>query len=595
MGLWLGDGWLKSTKRKESKKTRNTNYNQVFICSNKGSEDYVLSKILAAGLKPTLVKDKTTTKFIVSSSPLYRWIKENFSFGARNKTVPYWLVSVCSEYRKAFLDGYFFADGHKYSSSRKATTVSKKVAYGVQMIAYSLGYSSSVFAYNVPPRTVIEGREVNQYGQYQVVVYEKTKRTFRDGYVYGLVRKAENAGTNIVYNIGVEDDESYVADGFVVHNCQDLSVAGKRDGLAGERSGLWYQFHRIIFDIKPRWVIIENVPGLLSSGRSKGLDFAIVLAGLTGRIPQVPNGGWRNSGFMRGRRGRYNIAWRVLDAQHFGVPQRRRRVFIVASLGNGRCAQILFNAESLSGDITESKSTRTDIAGTLGARTSRSSGPQDAAGGHVVVGSIIAHQYKTGGISNHDVKSGHVVVAPEKAKGTRGDYETETFVYQQHGSDIGPMGTLRRGNGSVQGGVPFVFESRIARNGRGAPDTVAPVLKSDSNGDGAPLVFQFQASPSQSMNPSVVSPSLDKSKQPATYQQGSGVRRLTPVEHERLQGFSDGWTAWGVDKSGKIIEISDSQRYKQTGNAVAVPVVEWIAKRLKKEIEEESAPSISYK
>ena len=108
--------------------------------------------------------------------------------------------------------------------------------------------------------------------------------------------------------------------------CQDLSVAGKRKGLAGERSGLWFEFLRIIGLNSPRWIVIENVPGLLSS--DEGRDFAVILRGL------VECG--------------YYLAWRIVDAQFYGVAQRRRRVFIVGSLGDGSSAEILFESESVS-------------------------------------------------------------------------------------------------------------------------------------------------------------------------------------------------------------------------------------------------------
>lgn len=91
--------------------------------------------------------------------------------------------------------------------------------------------------------------------------------------------------------------------------CQDVSVAGQRAGLSGERSGLWHEFQRVLRELRPRWCVIENVPGLLSSGAEPGADFGVVLRGL------VDLG--------------YGVAWRVLDARWFGVPQRRRRVFIV--------------------------------------------------------------------------------------------------------------------------------------------------------------------------------------------------------------------------------------------------------------------------
>lgn len=310
--------------------------------------------------------------------------------------------------------------------------------------------------------------------------------------------------------------------------CQDVSIAGKRAGLAGERSGLWFEFHRVIAEIRPQWVVVENVPGLLSS--NGGRDFAAIVRGL------VECG--------------YGVAWRVFDAQYFGVAQRRRRVFVVGSLGDGRAAQVLFESECVSWDSAQGGAARPAVAGTLAPGT------------------------RAGGVSDREIGSG-------------------VYALTAHHGHLDPSEET------------FVFESRVARNGRGAPAAVSPPLKAQSGGtnkgDGAPLVFHGKASHHQSMNPSGVAPSLDASKEltvyyshenrqdsiyntdaPAnaltvsrtrvmqSYAVDQGIRRLTPTECERLQGFPDGWTA------GQ----SDAARYRQLGNAVAVPVVEWIGRRI---------------
>ena len=123
--------------------------------------------------------------------------------------------------------------------------------------------------------------------------------------------------------------------------CQDLSVAGLRKGLAGSRSGLFWEIIRLVDETQPRYLIIENVAGLLSS--QSGRDLGIVIEALVER--------------------RYGIAWRVLDSQYFGVPQRRRRVFIVASLGEHRSpVQILFEPESSAGHLEPSKKKKQNVA-----------------------------------------------------------------------------------------------------------------------------------------------------------------------------------------------------------------------------------------
>ena len=135
-------------------------------------------------------------------------------------------------------------------------------------------------------------------------------------------------------------DLGFNSDGIIVGGfpCQDLSVAGKREGLAGERSGLFYEVIRLLDETKVKWFILENVPGLLSSNGGK--DMGIVI----GSLAELG----------------YGIAYRILDAQHFGVPQRRRRVFIVGCLGDdGRTsAEILAISEGRSGYLEAVKSKR---------------------------------------------------------------------------------------------------------------------------------------------------------------------------------------------------------------------------------------------
>ena len=126
--------------------------------------------------------------------------------------------------------------------------------------------------------------------------------------------------------------------------CQDLSVAGGRAGLAGERSSLFFEFARILLALKPKWCLIENVPGLLHS--QHGRDFATVLDKLAGIG--------------------YGVAWRVLDSQHFGVPQRRRRVYIIGCFGEPCPPEILFEPESCGGGTSAGRAAGEEVAGTLG-------------------------------------------------------------------------------------------------------------------------------------------------------------------------------------------------------------------------------------
>ena len=250
------------------------------------------------------------------------------------------------------------------------------------------------------------------------------------GDIHGV---ADEAGRNVDLLVG----------GFP---CQSYSVAGGRGGLADDRGALWWEFHRLIREGQPAWVVGENVPGLLSS--AGGRDFATIIRSL------VQLG--------------YGVVWRVLDAQYFGVAQRRRRVFIVGHSGGRPRPEVLALAEGLSGDSAPGRSERT-VASAL---------TVNSAGGG-------------GGVDDNTAQANHLVT-------------------------VGPLtsGMWRGPRGTEAVDSKHLVESKV------------------------------------------------------------GVRRLTPLETERLQGFPDGWT--------DIPGMSDRQRYRQTGNAVAVPVAEWIMRQMRR-------------
>jgi DNA (cytosine-5)-methyltransferase 1 len=385
--------------------------------------------------------------------------------------------------------------------------------------------------------------------------------------------------------------------------CQDLSVAGKRAGLEGARSGLFYEAIRILGYARKhcglRWAVWENVPGAFSS--SSGADFAVVVGELAGCAAPIPPKGWGNEGALAGEKGM--VEWSTLDAQWFGVAQRRRRVFAVADFGNWRGrSPVLLEPESLRGDTAPRRETGQSVAGTLEARTRGGGFPGSdgaAAAGHVVgVGFGVSPTLRAGG----NATGGHrppgtdvdtvetlQVVSPavtsKWAKGTGGPSgdECQNLVAFHHNAQVDQMNfssssaaltcsqqaavALRTAQTSSNGcgvdtsgasytldganGQAVVFESRFVRNGRGAPDTVCPPLKAQSGesgkGDAAPLLASLLH-----------------------------VRRLTPRECERLQGFPDDYTA----VLHKDKPAADGPRYKALGNSMAVPVMRWVGERI---------------
>ena len=301
--------------------------------------------------------------------------------------------------------------------------------------------------------------------------------------------------------------------------CQSFSVAGLRKGLSDPRGNLMLTYLAIAAQYQPKWLVWENVPGVLSSNR--GRDFGTFLGAL-------------------GQLG-YGFAYRVLDAQYFGVAQRRKRVFVVGYLGDWkRAAAVLFERESLSGHPAPSGETREEIAETIAA-SSFTGGPSGKPEGAAV---------------NHFVPTW-----PAKVASTlNAAFAEKQGLEDQH----------------INGGAPlFVPQSTgplTAGMGKGPRGTEGV----ESN-----HVIAFGAQNSASQGDSVsehVTPTLDKSKTPAVAQ-ASAVRRLTPTECERLQGFPDNYTQ--IPYRNKPAEsCPDGPRYKAMGNSMAVPVMRWIGERI---------------
>lgn len=245
--------------------------------------------------------------------------------------------------------------------------------------------------------------------------------------------------------------------------CQDLSSAGLRAGLAGSRSALWWEYLRLIDRLRPRWVLVENVPGLLRTRR--GRDMGAILGSL-------------------GDRG-YGFAWRVLDAQGFGVPARRRRVFIVGAHRPDAAARVLLDGAFGDGPSLPTREPGPRV----------SPGPTDRDG----------YCLECGGFENH-----------------------EPSCWPWHAFELQPL----YGQGSKLTAVEL---------GDGPVPTIAANRSHHPGGDRGTFI-----------------------------EQRGQLRRLTPWEVERFMGFPDDWTA----------PLTPGQRFKVLGNAVAVPVAEWILRRI---------------
>lgn len=269
--------------------------------------------------------------------------------------------------------------------------------------------------------------------------------------------------------------------------CQDFSIAGLRSGLAGNRGNLSIEFLRLAQRLRPRWLVWENVPGVLS--QNGGRDFGAILGGM------VECG--------------YGFFYRVLDAQYFGLAQRRKRVFVIGYLGDWRpAAAVLLERESLSGNSSPRQKAGESVAPTISART------------------------KGGG-----------------GLGTDFDFAFDCKAGANTGFAIGDCPGALRGDGHGGGHAAVAISLRGREGGATAElsGEQTPALRaSQGGGDKAHILADY------------------------------AVRRLTPREWERLQGFPDDYTLIPY-RNGMA---KDGPRYKALGNSMAVPVMRWIGERL---------------
>ncbi|MBO4157197.1 phage N-6-adenine-methyltransferase [Enterobacter kobei] len=371
--------------------------------------------------------------------------------------------------------------------------------------------------------------------------------------------------------------------------CQAFSIAGLREGLSDDRGQLTLSYVELANAIdakrrergEPEAIIVwENVPGVLSS---KDNAFGCFLAGLAGENSELqPAGGkWTHAGCVSGLE--RVIAWRVLDAQFFGVAQRRRRVFVVASARKGfDPAAVLFELDSVRRDSAPRRETQKAVA----ALTARGVGTCGADDNQAQAGHLIAF----GGGNT----AGHIDVATAcTAHGIRLDFDTETFAVhgtQDPDTNCELAHTLGRNNGQENACIAFSYKD----NGADATSDLSPTIragnhdKSHANSGQPPAIaYAFKAGQgakaggigyAEEQSPTLTSASSGTNLAPAVMH-GVAVRRLTPIECERLQGFPDNHTLIGW-RGKDADECPDGPRYKAIGNSMAVPVMRWIGERI---------------
>ena len=334
--------------------------------------------------------------------------------------------------------------------------------------------------------------------------------------------------------------------------CQSFSVAGLRKGLDDPRGNLMLTYLAIAAQYRPKWLVWENVPGVLSS--NKGRDFGTFIGAL-------------------GQLG-YGYAYRVLDAQYYGVAQRRRRLFVVGYLGDWRrAAAVLFERESLSGHPAPCRQKREETAETVTTRSGNGGGgglgTDEACNGYLqstwpatVASTLNAAFGEKQGLEDQHINSGAPLFVPASTgpltagmcKGPRGTEAIES----NHILALGAQNSSAQGLSASEHITPALDKSKTpAVSTHSVAGTM--LLRNTSGG---------------------FSNSIDHAAAGYMAMQDMQVRRLTPKECERLQGFPDSYTQ--IPYRNKPAEnCPDGPRYKAMGNSMAVPVMRWIGERIK--------------
>lgn len=573
----------------------------------------------------SLGQSSSLPAFRFDSQSINRWVMKQF--GGKEKHIPSWVYGLSENLRISLLEGYF----QRMDSVRYAQPCSgMQLLVGMKILAAGAGYRSSILYEENP--------SIHSTGTYRIKFNTSPidSDDFDDDGYWGRVNEKTVGRSNVlVYNLEVEDDHSYVAAGIAVHNCQSFSVAGKREGLAGA-SGLMFEYIRAVRELRPRWFVWENVPGAFTSERGEAYRQ------LLSEMDEIG----------------YGLAWRVLDAQFFGVAQRRERVFLVGSLGTMRCAEVLFERESLSWDHQSSREKRKALT----EEAARRVGTADHDSGCLNPGETQSRRvYPTSGVyptlSTRE-KSGQSQESVFLCQ-TAHSQSTELGVGE---SDV--MNTLDTTNNTAVAALDFKVKPVAFLYSQGAKarslgiSEISPTLKTDHN----PVVAfasnqhdevrelevagalaaqpgikqqtyicradgQTNAMTSVDMAPTLTShakkdppliyPAEDSTgeDEPVTLQihggkpgggkgaliqrdmsatlsthntqtpitgghekRGLTVRRLTPRECERLQGFPDDYT--DIPYRNKE-HAPDGARYKALGNSMAVPVMRWIGERIR--------------
>lgn len=343
VGRYIGDGWLNSSDEKS-----------VIICCRNDEIPLITEALENIGLHYSISKQSTINRIQITKKELNIYLRR-FGHGASSKHLTKDIINLPVDLLRCFLKGYIDSDGCFTQGRYKITTVSRRLAYEIgECIAKVYHRPFSIYFTARPKTHVIEGRIVNQKDTYQICWKAKEDKKdmafYECGYIWSPIKKVHEEDTNeLVYNLEVEEDNSYLVQGVIVHNCQDFSTAGKGEGskwkcldcgheynpltvhysnrhkcpmcgsenLDKTRSSLLVEWLRVIRENKPKWGIYENVKNIV------GVKFKETFQMFLDELHEYG----------------YNTYFKVLNSKNFGVPQNRERVYLIIilnELDNGK-------------------------------------------------------------------------------------------------------------------------------------------------------------------------------------------------------------------------------------------------------------------
>ena len=533
VGRFIGDGWVDNWDKETG---------GIKICSaNTKTKSIIDVKNCLDSLNINYSEEncKTVVKFNIHKQEYKQFFKQ-FGNGAENKFIPQDVLNLPKNLLKSLLDGYWSADGFVDSKDNKfkATSVSKKLVLTLaQAIHKVYNRPTSVYRAIRPPKHIIENRIINQKDTY-TVIFSKNKRKqdkafYEDGFIWSPIKsiiKKDYSGH--VYNFEVEEDNSYVAENVIVHNCQSFSIAGKQEGLQGV-SGLLLECEKFIELNKPKFLLLENVKNLVSKKFIKDFENWLKILDKLG----------------------YNSYYKILNAKDFNVPQNRERVFCLSvrkdidkgyefPIGNGinKCIQDVLDDNIDNKYYLKQEIIDKFVVRPIGDNIIGTTAPEKTIGQRDIVykpdgimGTLTATDYK---------QPKQIIVLGDIDK--KGWFDVEKRVYDKNG--LSP--TLTTNSSSSP---KIITLGNIMPSGHSAGRVV------DINGI-SPTVMEnhgLAITVGENINNNFT------------------IRRLTPRECWKLMDFDK-------DAFDKVKDyISDSQLYKQAGNSIVVACLEHIFQNLK--------------